>query len=321
MADAAREACPSCIVTELPLSDGGEGTLDVLSSVLGADIHFARVPDPLGGAVSARFAVKGELAVIEAAQACGLSLIPPSRRNPLIADTKGLGELIVSAYGCGCRRFLVALGGSGTCDGGAGMLSVASVREILKEVSVTILCDVDNPFIGPEGAARVFGPQKGASAQDVEILEGRMVAMAARILEETGTDVSRIPGAGAAGGLGGAFVAYSGAEVVSGIETVLQMVGFESELSGADLVITGEGRSDSQTLRGKVPMGVLRHSGGIPVALVSGSIESDASMKTAGFRYVAEVTPPGMKLEEALRPDIARNNIRNAIVKLLSGLI
>lgn len=321
ISQAAREALPTATVLEMPLSDGGEGTLDVLTEGLGGHLFRADVSGPLGRPVRARYGVAGETAVIEVAEACGLGLLQADERNPLLTHTRGVGELLLAAAKRGCRHFLVGLGGSATCDGGAGMLSVPGLREALSGACIELLCDVRNPFVGPQGAARVFAPQKGASARDVEELERRMLRQAALLLEQTGVDVTSLPGAGAAGGLGGAFMACFHAQAVSGIGRVLDLTGFERALDGASLVITGEGRSDNQTLSGKVPLGVLQRSGGVPVALVSGRIEDSAALQDAGFACLAEATPRDLPLAQALQAETARQNIRQAVHTLLEGLI
>ena len=319
MAEGVRAALPSAEVIQMPLSDGGEGTLEVLAPALGASLQEVMVRDPLGKRVVARIGLAGDTGILETAQACGLGLLPPARRNPLKASTCGVGEMILAAEAAGCRHLLIGLGGSATCDGGAGMLSVPGVKEVLRRVSVEILCDVENPFIGPDGAARVFAPQKGASAADVEILEKRLCRLAATYEAETGTDVRAMPGAGAAGGMGGALMAYSGATRVSGVDKVLALVGFDAASSGADLILTGEGRSDRQTLSGKVPVGVLRRAGGVPVALLSGAVCPSASeaLRAAGFCRVAAATPAGMPLSKALRPSVARGCLQEAARMLI----
>ena len=181
MAEAVRESCPDAEIVEIPLADGGEGTLGVLLAATGAQLHRVPVKDPLGRPISAGFGQKGKLGIIETASACGLSLLAKDERNPLEASTYGVGELIMAAYEAGCRRLLIGLGGSATCDGGAGMLSVPGVKAALKDMEVEILCDVDSPLTGPEGAARVFAPQKGASPEDVEMLEEKLSRMAEEI--------------------------------------------------------------------------------------------------------------------------------------------
>ena len=172
---------PMAQVVEIPLADGGEGTLDVLAAAMGASVFEAPVHDPLGRPVTARYGVVQDTAIIEVAQAVGLSLLAPGERNPLKASSAGLGELLLAAYDRGCRHFIVGLGGTATCDGGAGLLDVPGI-ERLQECRFELLCDVDAPFVGPRGAARVFAPQKGASPEDVELLENRMQEQAARNL-------------------------------------------------------------------------------------------------------------------------------------------
>ena len=320
MAEASLKVYPSAEVVQIPLADGGEGTLDVLAGALDAKINEARVSDPLGRTIDARFASLGDTGIIEIAQACGLHLLAPKERNPLIASSRGVGELIMEAYGKGCRRLVIGLGGSATCDGSAGMLSVPGVRDVLRETTVELLCDVDNPFIGPDGAARVFAPQKGASPADVEILEARMAELARGIAAETGVDISSIPGAGAAGGLGGALIAYADAKVTRGVDKVMLYTHFDAAVKDADIVFTGEGRSDSQTLNGKVPYGVLRHCGGMKVALLSGSVDSNAigDLHDAGFYAVHAVTPEDMPAAVAVDPEVAKQNIFSAVIRTLS---
>lgn len=318
MAAGIRSVYPSAEVIEKPLADGGEGTLSVLASALGAEVLRVSVSDPLASPVEAAFGAAGNIGIIEIAQACGLTLLSPSERNPLLASTRGVGELIMAAYEHGCRRFIVGLGGSATCDGGTGMLSVPGVKDVLGECDFELLCDVTSPFVGPFGAARVFAPQKGASAKDVDVLEERMCALASRMKNETGVDVSNAPGAGAAGGLGGAFIAYAGAKMVSGVERVMDYIGLDEAIRGADMVITGEGRSDAQTLSGKVPVGVLRRCKPVQVALVSGSVDwSCEPLKDAGFSKIAEVSN-AKNLEEDMKPENAKTNIIKAVGSMVS---
>ena len=315
LAAGVRERWPGAEVVEMPLADGGEGTLDALVGPMGARMMKAEVHDPLGRPVQALWAQTGTTAILEVAQACGLQLLKREERNPLKASSYGVGELLLAAYEKGCRHFIVGLGGSAVCDGGKGMLEVPGLK-FLKDITLELLCDVDAPFVGPRGAARVFAPQKGASPEDVEVLEARMTAWAREMQAETGIDVSDLPGAGAAGGLGGALMAYWGARRVSGIDRVLELVGFEKAARGADLIITGEGKSDAQTLMGKVPQGVLQKAKGTPVALLSGCIENRSELLSAGFSQLIEVTPRSLPLSEALEPATARRLLREAVLRL-----
>ncbi len=320
IADAARAVLPGADVVECPLSDGGEGLLDVLAAAFGGERMYARVPDPLGRPVQAAYLLSGHTALVEVARACGLQLLSRDERNPLLASSQGVGELLLAAWDAGARHFIVGLGGSATCDGGAGMLSVPLIRETLREASFEVLYDVDVPFCGLRGAARVFAPQKGASPADVEILEARMQEQARRLaaMGGSGCGLDSVPGAGAAGGLGGAFAAAFGAKMVGGIGRVLSLSGFDQAILGADIVITGEGRSDHQTLSGKVPYGVLQHCRDrVPVLLLSGRIQDAPALRQAGFAILEEVSPADLPLAKALDPRIARHNLTLATKQIL----
>ncbi len=320
MSSALRELHPEWEIVELPLADGGEGTVDAVMSALGGKLLQAAVSDPLGRQVTARYGLCGELAVVEVAEACGLRHLAPEERNPLIATTRGVGELLLAARGQGASRFLIGLGGTATCDGGVGMMGVPGLKEALEGCRFELLCDVDNPFVGPRGAARIFAPQKGASPADVEILEERMYSLAQTMLAETGKDVSNMPGAGAAGGLGGAFMAYFDAASVYGIDRILDLVGFDSIVQGADLIVTGEGKSDLQTLGGKVPYGVLRRAHNVPVILIAGRIEDYEALLKAGFSQIIQVSPENLSAEEATQKLVAIANLRQAIFTLIGGM-
>lgn len=313
------EVYPDCEIVRLAVADGGEGTVDALVETLGGHLECAEVSDPLGRPVKAAYGIAGDLAIIESAAACGLTLLTKEERNPLITTTKGLGELILAAIDKGCRRFLIGLGGSATNDGGMGMISADGFLERARGMKFTVACDVDTPYIGAHGASRVFGPQKGASEEDVEILEERLRGYALKILKDTGIDVSDMAGAGAAGGLGGAFRAYLGAELKRGVDLVLDQIGFDSIIDGADLVITGEGCSDYQTLKGKTAAGVLERAKrkGIPVMLVSGAIRDGQMLRDGGFGIIAAASPQGMSMAEAMRPETAESNIYKTVKRLL----
>ena len=315
------EVYPDCEVVKLAVADGGEGTVEALVDTLGGHLEWAEVSDPLGRPVKAAYGVAGDLAIIESAAACGLTLLTKEERNPLVTSTKGLGELIMAAIDKGCRKFLIGLGGSATNDGGMGMIRAEGFLEKTKGMKFTVACDVDTPYIGEHGASRVFGPQKGASEQDVEILEERLGGYALTILKETGVDVRDMAGAGAAGGLGGAFRAYLGAELKRGVDLVLDQIDFDSKIQGADLVITGEGCSDYQTLKGKTASGVLERAKrqGIPVALVSGAVRDEQMLRDGGFGIIEAVSPLSMSREEAMRPEMAKFNICQTVKRLLTN--
>ncbi len=304
---------PGREVVKLPLSDGGEGFSEIIGRNLGACRVNADVTGPLGEPVKAGYARKGNLAILDVASVCGLSLVKPEDRNPLKTTSKGVGELLLKAYEDGCRKAIIGLGGSATSDGGKGILDVTEGLEM----EIHALCDVSNPFVGSSGAARVFGPQKGATPEMVEILESRMVSLAALYLKRYGVNVADLPGAGAAGGIGGALAAGLGATLESGIDAVLDLLHFEEVIEGADIIVTGEGKSDGQTLSGKVPFGVLRRSGNIPVVLVSGTIRDASALRNAGFHRLIEVSPRNLPLEEALKADIARANLEQAARRIV----
>lgn len=322
---AIKEIHPDAEVVSVPMADGGEGTVEAVVENLGGRIEHVTVSDPLGRSAEAFYGVSGDLAIIECAAAVGLPMMSVEELNPLVANTKGMGELLVAAFSAGCRRFFIGLGGSGTNDGGMGMLLADGFKELSdiarqKGIEVTVACDVDTPFVGPDGATYVFGPQKGATAETLPILEARMEEAAARILADTGVDVRNMRGAGAAGGLGGALCAYLGAKLERGVDMVLDIIDFDRKIQGADLIITGEGRSDFQTLKGKTACGVLERARrqGIATALVSGAIKDEEVLREGGFSLIGRVTPEGMPLATAMRPEVASLNVYNAIKRLLS---
>lgn len=319
MSGAILELYPNAEVIAIPLADGGEGTLDVLGGPMGPHIETVSVSDPLGRRVNARYGIIGETAIIEVAEACGLQLLSMAERNPLLASSRGVGELIMDACSKGCRHFIIGVGGTATCDGGMGMMSVPGLPEVLSKCEVELLCDVKAPFLGPQGAARVFAPQKGASQEQVELLEERMLRVAADIKEQTGIDISFMPCAGAAGGIAGALMAYAKARVCAGVKRVMELCGFFEAIRNVDLIITGEGKSDAQTLMGKVPYGVLKHAAGNPVALLSGRIEDRAALKRAGFHAIEEVSPRCLPLDKAMDPATALQNIHNAVLNLMAN--
>ena len=262
-----REAVPGLDVRCLPVADGGDGTVD--AAVAAGFLRVGRwVTGPVGKPVPASFAVRGDTAVVEVAAASGLAGLSPLA--PLTATSYGTGELLRSALDVGCRRIVLGVGGSACTDGGKGMIEALGDRvEDFRDVDLVLASDVDNPLLGPSGAAAVYGPQKGATPADVRVLESRLRAWA----DEVGHEFVDAPGAGAAGGIGFAALALLGARRRPGIEVVLDLVGFASALPGARLVITGEGSLDSQTRHGKAPAGVAAAANGVPVVAVAGRCE------------------------------------------------
>lgn len=319
MASGVSHVLPGFEVVKMPVADGGEGTAETLTAALGGELVSAKVSDPLGRPVEAKYGIAGDLAVIEVAAACGLTLLEEGERNPLEASSRGAGELIMDALGRGCKRFIIGLGGTATNDGGRGMMEVPGLLEAAAGASFTAACDVDNPFVGPEGASRVYGAQKGASGADVEVLEERMVQWAGEIREMTGVDVSDMPGAGAAGGLGGALVAFFGARLERGVDIVLDALNFDASIAGAELVLTGEGCADAQTPRGKVAAGLQKRasSAGVQIGLIAGKVESCPELERMGFVEMVQATPVGLPPEEAMRKDVAARNVAEAAARLV----
>lgn len=340
---------PSAQFEMVSVADGGEGTVEAVTGALGGKIVSVTVSDPLGRPVRAEYGLCGDTAVMEMSAASGLPLLAPEERNPMLATTFGTGEMIADALSRGCRRFLVGIGGSATNDGGTGMLAAlgyrfmdacgnvleptggnmaeivsiddSCVNPLLIDAHFTVACDVDAVFCGKCGAAYIFAPQKGASVEQVKKLDAGLSHLATVILSHTGRDVRKLPGAGAAGGIGGAFHAFLDAELRKGIDMVLDAIDFDSYLSDVDMVVTGEGSMDAQTLLGKTPFGILQRAKAhnIPVIGIAGKVSDRDTLLAAGFSDIQAVTPPDMPLELALQPDVASSNIAAAIRRILSS--
>ena len=343
------EVFPECEVVKVNVADGGEGTMDALRSTLGGQWVTVAAADPLGRPRDVSYVVlsDGKTAVIEMSAASGLPLLEPQERNPMLTSTFGTGEMIVDALSRGCRRFLVGIGGSATNDAGMGMLEALGFRFIdkdgkvlpgrgesmsevvdidmshvspeVKESEFIIACDVDSPFCGPRGAAYVFSPQKGADPQMVAELDAGMEHLAEVIVRTTGKDIRNIPGAGAAGGLGGGFLAFLNSRLERGIEMVLDAIAFDDIIRGSDLVITGEGRVDSQTLTGKTPYGIMKRAQkqNIRTVAIGGSVKLGDDDDVSGFDSIWPVTPEGMPLEEAMKAETASVNVRETVKKIM----
>lgn len=318
---AAREgillSVPDAEIIEVPVSDGGEGWLDAFRTTVSGELIEIEVCDPLLRPIMARYLKHNDEAVIEMAQANGLALLTAEERNPLEATTYGTGQMIADAVRRGCRKIIVGLGGSATSDAGKGMMralkdAFGEDLSDLKDVHFTIATDVRNPLYGPDGAAAVFAPQKGATPDMVAELDRRAKVFAAQAAQQMGFDRSMMPGAGAAGGLGYAFMQFLNAQCRPGIDLLLDAIGFQSLLQNADLVITGEGSADRQTLMGKLPTGILRRAQlfHIPVVLIAGRVANREDLLRAGFARVGCINPPNLPLQEALLPHVAKANIR-----------
>lgn len=306
-AEGIRQSLSDAEIIQVPVSDGGEGFLDAFFSAIGGKLVEVNVNDPLMRPITAKFLVKGETAVIEMAQASGLMLLKKEERNPLVATSYGTGQLVDAAIRQGARHIIVGLGGSATSDCGRGMLQ--ALHENHQDIRFTIATDVRNPLYGERGSAHVFGPQKGATPEDVLVLDERAKQFAEESARLLGYDRSQAEGAGAAGGLGYAFLQYLNAECKPGIQLLLEAVHFKELVKDANLIITGEGSADSQTLMGKLPMGILQQAGNIPVILIAGRIRNREELLKAGFYRVECINPEGITLEEALRKDVAKQNI------------
>ncbi len=320
------------IVDLMPIADGGDDTMDVLVAS-GGEIREVEVLDPLRRPIRSQFALLGDgrTAVVEMARASGLKLLTPSERNPLVTTTYGTGQLIAAAIEAGAKRLIIGIGGSATNDGGVGCAqalglrtedsegrnvpgeggSLKRVRRIimdemlpaLKRVEIQVACDVDNPLLGSRGASAVFGPQKGATPEDVRELEANLAHFYGLLADTLGIDVRDQPGAGAAGGLGAGLMAFVNGRPGSGIDLVLEYLNFRERLKGVDLVITAEGRMDSQTLGGKGPFGLTRYAmeHSVPTIALVGSVgDGEEELHEAGIRAIFPIVPGPMDLTEAM---------------------
>jgi glycerate kinase len=327
-----RAAAADADLVLVPIADGGDGTVEALVAATQGERRTLRVRGPLGDPVDADYGLidGGSTAVIEMAKAAGLALVPSAKRDPRITSTYGVGELLQRAYDEGARHFIVGIGGSATNDGGAGMaqalgyhlldesghelppgglalkrlarIHVGGVHARGTEAEVDVACDVTNPLTGPSGASAVYGPQKGATPAMVAELDAALEHFAEIIRRDLGVDVEQLPGAGAAGGLGAGMVAFTGARLRPGAEMVMDALRLDERLAGAHLVITGEGRLDSQTARfGKGPAAVARHArrAGIPVVAIGGSVADEVELRLLFDGLAATAVEP-WTLEEAI---------------------
>jgi glycerate kinase len=320
------------------IADGGEGTLQAMVHNTGGELITCKVHDPLMHLIEAQYGILGDgvTAVIEMAQASGLPLVPVDKRNPLYTTTFGVGELIAHALERGCREFIVGIGGSATNDGGVGMLQALGYRFLdkegnniaygggalgnivhietehahpaLKKSTFTIACDVDNPMYGERGAAYIYGPQKGATPETVILLDANIKHFANCIKEHLGRDVAHIPGSGAAGALGGGFLGFFTASLRSGIDIVLDSIQFDTALKTADIVITGEGKVDAQSLMGKVISGIAKRctQANVPLIVLAGQVDKSALRSHEhGVSALFSIMHAPMSLEEAMDKETA----------------
>jgi len=330
-----RKADPSAEIVLVPMADGGEGTAEAIVSATGGSFQRTEVADPIGRRITACWGLCGDnsTAVVEMARASGLELLRPEERNPMLTSTFGTGELIRSALDFGVRRIIVGIGGSATVDGGTGMASALGVRFLdadgrtitdcrggrlrdirdfdvtgldprLSGVEVIVAADVTNPLTGPNGAARTYGPQKGATPEQVEALEQGLSGLGDLIRRKLGKDVAGLPGAGAAGGLGAGLIAFLSARICRGVETVTEAVRLGERMAGSALVITAEGRIDWQSAFGKTIAGVaaVARAQGIPVVALAGSLGPGyETIYPCGVSAVFSIVNRPMELQEAMQ--------------------
>ncbi|MEL1135468.1 glycerate kinase [Desulfitobacterium sp. THU1] len=323
---------PKASTEIISMADGGEGTVEAIVYATKGEILKAKVTSPLGEPLDA---ILGKLpdgtVVLEMASASGLPLVPPEKRNPLLTSTRGTGELIRAALDLNPKEILIGIGGSATNDGGAGMAQALGARLLdregrelmpgggalehlekiditgldsrLQTTKITVMCDVDNPLCGPRGASAIYGPQKGADPEMVQYLDQNLARFSQIVLKDLGMDLKDVPGAGAAGGLGMGLLAFTGAKLKTGIEAVLDTVDFDNKLQVADLVITGEGRIDGQSIYGKVPMGVAKraHRSGKPTLAIVGSIGAGSEeLYNHGLSSIIAIVNGPMSLEQSM---------------------
>ena len=349
IASGVQDVYPGAEIITLPLADGGEGTVQALVQAAGGKLSTVEVTGPSGERTLAEYGMlgNGKTAVIEVAAACGLPLVSPDKRNPMAATTFGVGELILDAISKGCRDFVIGLGGSATNDAGVGMLqalgfrfmdehreevrwggqSLKAIRQIdvtranaeLEKCTFRVACDVNNPLYGLNGAAYVFGPQKGATIEMVKELDEGLRHFADIVHRELNVELNSHAGSGAAGGLGSAFVGFLNGKLESGIGLVLDVIGFEGQLKGADFVLTGEGKLDDQTAMGKVPLGVAQLAGkhSVPVIALAGGVPSEGSrLNDLGITSYFSITNEPMGLEQAMERKVALANLRTTANQL-----
>ena len=348
-AAAIRDVDKNIDVKIFPLADGGEGTVDALTSGLNGQIIFTEVTGPLGNKIKSRYGIIKNTAVIEMADAAGITLVPAEKRNPLNTTTYGLGELIFKAIDDGCREFIIGIGGSATNDCGLGMLTALGVKffdangndvgifgrdlknvssvdmknllPILRECKFRIACDVNNPLYGENGCSYVYAPQKGATPEIVREMDSWIKNFAATIENQLGLIGAEMPGAGAAGGLGYAFKTFLNGKLEPGIDLVLDAVNIESELATADFVVTGEGRLDFQTAMGKAPIGVAKlakkNNPAVKVIAVCGSATPEAvEVNLRGIDAYFPILHTVTTLDDALKFETAKLNLYQTVTQI-----
>lgn len=325
---------PQAEVHTFTVSDGGEGWTAAFHNAIGGTIRTINAHDALMRPIKASYLVAGDTVVIEVAATVGLALLKDTELRPTLATSYGVGEMLVDARIQGCKRFIIGLGGTATSDCGIGMLKalvhkfhvfrpqVQQIDDVLpffKYCSFTLGSDVINTLCGKLGMAAVFAPQKGATEKEVELLDRRAAQFAAFSARHFGYDKSNEPGAGAAGGLGYAFLQYFHAEMKPGADLLFRALDFEDQVKKADLVITGEGASDRQTLMGKLPSRILAIAKkyNVPVALLAGRVSDEEVLRRGGFQLIHSINPPELSTEECLKPETAKKNLESTVSDIL----
>lgn len=336
-------------VVSFPIADGGEGTVEILADALGAESVCCTVHDPLMRSINTRYAIVYDqhLAIMEMASAAGLPLLSEKERNPMFTSTYGVGEMVLDAVQKGCTHILLGLGGSATNDAGTGMLAAMGVSFLdkegrtvdscgktlksidkidttsmfssLKNISFTIICDVDNPFCGKNGAAYVFAPQKGASSDEVRELDEGLCHYRELILRQFGKDINLQAGAGAAGGMAGGLLPFLNVKLMPGSQTVLRLLGFENVIKEASLVVTGEGKVDRQTCMGKALQGILdlskKHQ--IPVVAIGGAVEAVDELNKRGFTAVFSIQSGPVSLDKSMNKEYTLAHLSQTVNQIL----
>ena len=349
-AKAVRDLLPECDVTVLEVADGGEGTAQALVNATGGKKMVVDTVNPLGEPIKAEIGLSrdGKTAYIDTAAAAGLTLIPRDKLNPMLTSTYGVGLLIRYAESIGCNKIIIGAGGSATVDGGIGLLQALGYRFLdhdghqlnpnggslnaissidasnaidLSNIEIIVASDVENHLCGDKGAARVFGPQKGATPQMVKQLDEGLLNLS-KVADQAGfKGMDDIKGGGAAGGLSAALAIFAGAKIKSGITTVLDLVNFDTIASGADLIITGEGKIDNQTLGGKAPYGIAirsKKAGTHHIVAICGSVDSDFQINQSPFDAVFPIIAGPCPLTEAMKPETTLQNIYRTVSSIIS---
>ena len=347
LADAARQAIlgeiPQCKIAQFTIADGGEGTTAAICSAIESRVVECDTTDPLMRPISTQYNITPDgVAIMEMASASGLTLVEPHLRNPLVTTTYGTGEMILDAISKGCRTIILGIGGSATNDAAIGLLSALGIRFYDKEGNPTlelckvadfdireinpdvkntkfiIACDVNNPFYGDRGAAHIYSPQKGASPSQVEELDAGLRNFAALVKTKLGINLQEIPGTGAAGGMGGGLLAFINATLKPGIDTILEMIGFDKEVADASAVFTGEGRIDSQSGMGKAIGGIIKlaQKHNVPVIAIGGSVADDVDADKLGLLAAMSIQQGPFSLEDSMKKENTLKNVEKTIKQI-----